>query len=294
MATCVQQSLLFDLDVVQNPVVVSEEIGINFLDKFDVIDISTEQRISESEADYCKFQEKVFFETRDALKKSLQVITEVYEKYKDQKSDGDEVNHLSTYSDLNVTEKRIRDVYERFVSRITYYFQKRHKVSLSAEDIRRKYDENTITYSIILDEIFEQLGGLTFKEKAIEEIKAASREAIYNKSKVSITKNKLSIIDGVWWYEAFDNSKKVSYDDRRVQPLFLALSHFEQGSVEMHLQLSSIYRELNRGSGDYDIFSKYEINENKLESLRLYKNGKIELVFADNTTAEAFKNEYLI
>ncbi|MEX3623610.1 hypothetical protein [Viridibacillus arvi] len=289
-----QQSLLFDFEVEQTTILASEETGVNFLDKFNVIDISTEERISQTEADYCKFQEKVFYETRDALKKSLQVLTDVYDKYKNQKSDGDEVNHLSTYSDINVMEKRIRDVYEGFVSRITYYFKKRHKVSLSSGDIHKKYDENSITYSIILDEIFEQLGGLTFKEKAVQEIKVASRETIYKKSNVTIAKNKLSIIDAVWWDTTFDDSKSIGYSDSRVQPMFLALSHFENGSVEMHGQLSSIYRELYRGTRDYDIFSKYEINENKLKSIKMFKNKKVEIVFADNTTAETFKNEYLI
>ena len=66
------------------------------------------------------------------------------------------------------------------------------------------------------------------------------------------------------------------------------------GSVEMGECLSQIYQELRRGSGVYDIFSKYEIGINNVESFKVFKNKKIEIVFSEHENAETFKNEYLI
>lgn len=269
---------------------------INLIDKFSSIDITVDQRISELEAEYCKKQEMIFYESRDLLKKYLDEMTTLYEKHskKDVYRDREE-SFLNEYEDLDKVKSRIKGIYRAFIQRITEFFVKRYNVTLSSSKIEEKYDEKSISYSIVLDEIFEQLGGLSFKEKAIEEIKVASRNVVYNKSKIQITKNKLSINDWIYWDTSIVNeNKSVRYDDIRVKPLWLALSHFMNGSVEMGDRLSQIYQELRRGSGDYDIFSKYEIGLNNLESLKMFKNGKIEIVFNEHENAEAFKNEYLI
>ncbi len=302
------QLLLFDLENTSNGLVfetfeenTSSDLVLNtptfnLLDKFSAIDITVDQRISETEAEYCKRQEMIFYETRDLLKKYLDEMTILHDKYNKKDSYRDrEESFLYKYDDLNKVNDRITSIYKAFISRITGFFTGRHNVTLSSSEIEKKYDENSISYSIILDEIFEQLGGLSFKEKAVEEIKAASRNVVYNKTNIQITKNKLSISDLIYWdTSVIDESKSVRYDDKRVKPLFLALSHFMNDSVEMHYRLNEIYQAFYRGSKEYDIFSKYEIGIFNVESLKVFKNGKIEIVFSEHENAEAFKNEYLI
>lgn len=295
-----QQLFLFDeVEQVEEPVVQDSTIHAfsGLLSKFDAIELSGEQRISEEELEYCQLQEQIFFETCNTLKQAMVDISSLYAKYKDvdtHRNVYDGANYLSYYSDVEVYPKRIKEIYERFVSRITYYFTEKYKVSLSSEEIIKKYDENTISYSLILDEIFEQLGGLTFKEKAVTEIKAASKKTVYRADKVSIAKNKLSITDFVWWQTSWDNSLSVSYDDRAVRPLFMALSHFMTGNVDMTHSLQNIYQQLKRGSKDYDIYAKFELPHDVLQAIKFYKNGKVDLFFADNSQAETFKKEYLV
>lgn len=289
------QLLLFDFEETVDVVIDDVIPQLNLLDKFSAIDIKVDQRISEMEAEYCKRQEVIFYETRDTLKKYFAELNNLYEKYREKDSFSQrEESFLSTYDDLKHVKNRIDSIYKEFISRITHYFARRYKVSLSSPEIVGKYDEDSISYTIILDEIFEQLGGLSFKEKAVEEIKAASRNIIYSKSNLQIAKNKLSIIDCIYWSNyCFDDSKEISYDDKRVKPLFLALSHFMNGSVEMIYRLGEIYQQLYKGSKEYDIFSKYEIGIYNVESLKVFKNGKIEIIFSEHENAEAFKNEYL-
>lgn len=297
MSEAIEQLGLFDFEESIPSNLVVETPTVSLLDKFSSIDISVDQRISEFEAEYCKRQEMIFYESRDLLKKHLEEMIILAEKYSGKDSyRGDlEERFINEYDDINRCKNRITSIYEGFIDRITGFFVRRHKVTLSSSKIKEKYDENLISYSIILDEIFEQLGGFSFKEKAVEEIKAASRDVVYKKTNIKITKNKLSVTDCVWWSSySYNGSTELSYDDRRVRPLFLALSHFMNGSVEMSNCLSQIYHELRRGSNDYDIFLKYEIGINNVESFKVFKNGKIELVFSDHENAEAFKNEYLI
>ncbi len=290
------QLLLFEYEENTSSDLVFESPTINLLEKFSSIDITVDQRISELETEYCKRQEMIFYETRDLLKKYLNEMTILHEKYNEKDSyRGQEESFLYKYDDLNKVKDRITSIYKAFISRITGFFVNRHKITLSSSEIEKKYDENSISYSIVLDEIFEQLGGLSFKDKADEEIRAASRDIVYNKTNIQITKNKLSISDCIYWYTGIvDDSKSVSYDDRRVKPLFLALSHFMNDSVEMLPCLNEVYQEFSRGSKEYDIFSKYEIGIFNVESLKVFKNGKIEIVFNEHENAETFKNEYLI
>ncbi|MFY0521537.1 hypothetical protein ACOMCU_27545 [Lysinibacillus sp. UGB7] len=289
------QLLLFGLDDNDPNETVYEAPKLTLLDKFNAIDISVDQRISEHEVEFCKRQEMIFYETRDMLKKYLDEMTILYDKYSEKNNDIDRAEgFLCNHEDLNKVKSRLASIYKEFVYRITNFFERRHKVSLSYTNIEEKNDENSISFSVILEEIFEQLGGLSFKDKAVEEIKAASRNIIYNKNNLQITKSKLALIDCIWWDSyCSDDRKEISYDDKRVKPLFLALSHFIYGTVEMHWSLSSIYQELRKGSKEYDIFSKYELGVNYLESIKIFKNGKIELVFSDHENAEIFKNEYL-
>lgn len=299
MVQPLEQLLLFDIesDVIEEEAQQTEEVENNtlsFLNRFNAIDVSAVTRLCPVEADFCEIEEEVYFETRNVLQNNLKELTALYEKYKGQQFYDRGIGYLSN-SDISDLEQRINRCYRDFVFRIVSYFERRHKIQLFSDAIREKYNEDTITSSIIVDEIFNQLGGLTFNEKAIEEIKAASRAIIYRKSNIGITKNKLTVPDLVYWREGFsDNTmKNLDWNDNRVKPLFFALSHFSDDSLNMAERLTSIYSELQKGSEHYDIWSKYEVTINKIESLKMFKNGKIEIVFTDNSNAEAFKNEYL-
>lgn len=299
MVQPLEQLLLFAIesDVKEEEAQQTEEVENNtlgFLERFNAVDVSAVTRLSPVEADFCEIEEEVYFETRNVLQNNLKELTALYEKYKGQQFYDRGIGYLSN-SDISDLEQRITRCYRDFVFRIVSYFERRHKIQLFPDAIREKYNEDTITSSIVVDEIFNQLGGLTFNEKAIEEIKAASRAIIYRKSNIGITKNKLTVPDLVYWRDGFsDNTmKNLDWNDNRVKPLFFALSHFSDDSLNMAERLTSIYSELQKGSEHYDIWAKYEVTINKIESLKVFKNGKIEIVFTDNSNAEAFKNEYL-
>lgn len=290
-----QQLFLFGESDVQNVQEEPTSSGLDLLGKFGAIDISVKQRISEEEAEFCKLHEGIFFDSREALKKALKANTAVFDKYKDVfLYEYKNANFLSEFKDIKDIQKKIDDMYYEFVRRITRYFSKRYNVTIAADEIETKYTADTITFSLIVDEIFEQLGGLTFEEKAVGEIKAASKDSIYNTDQISITKNKLSILNFVYWCSTWDNASRIPYNDNKVKPLFIGLSHFIYGAVNMEYTFRTIYNQLESGSKNYDIFSKYEIKEDLLQSIKFYKNGKVELVFTDNSAAEQFKTEYLV
>lgn len=267
----------------------------NLVDRLNAVEITTDTRLSEIELEYCKKVEAVYFESKKVLEDVLARLKTVVDKQKEEKINGKDLYYLSEFDDLYHVEKRLTYIYGRFVSDITSYFANRHKVTISSENIKKKYSYETITYILIVDEIFEQLGGLNFKEKAVEEIKSNSRKIVYSKNQICVNKNKMSIDDLVWWSSyVTDGRKELDYNDSNLRSLFIALSHFIDNKEEMLWQLKNIYVELRKGDKAYDIFSKYEINIGCLISFKVFKNRKVELVFSDNSSAEAFKNEYLL
>lgn len=196
--------------------------------------------------------------------------------------------------DVKQLEKRIEGFKKSFISNIVSHFRKQYNISLESGEIKDRYkDTNGITYNDIVNEVFEQLGGFNFKEKAVNEIKENIRKTIYRDDKIKIAKGKLTINDFVRW-ESWDSYCRIGWDDRKVNPLFMALSHFDtEQAEEMEFYYESVRNELEEGQRKYDIFRKYELGYNKVKSIRIYKNGKIEIEFQTNEQAQQFKNEYL-
>lgn len=264
------------------------------LSKFENIKIENDTRISETDRAYCEKQEKLYKEAVQAMKQTLELFKTIYKNY----SDADIRNYkvyIHKFDDISHTEDRIKEFKNMFVSHIISYFQKAYNVTLNSSEILKKYKEREITYQNIIDEIFEQLGGFNFQEKAINEIKEAARNTVYNSDKITIKKGKLSIQDFVYWNRySWSDEHSLSWGDSKVRPLFKGLSHFETEETETAFYYESIYKELNAGDRTYDIFSKYELGYEKVKSIKFYKNGKIDIEFETNEQAQQFKNEYLM
>lgn len=303
-----EQLRIFDVDLFANPdklqqsniTPIKSDISsnplLNFIDRLDAIEITTDNRISTDELEYCKKVEAVYLETKNAQQEMLIKMNTLFDLHKNQRIEGEAICYVSIHDDINHMEDRIKSTYSKFVNHISSYFSKRHNVTLLPKDIIDKYSCDNISYKIIVDEIFEQLGGLNFREKAEEEIKTKSREIVYRKNEnISITKNKLTLSDIIHWNPyCFDGRKELDWSEKKIHSLFIGLSHFIDKRESMHETLSIIYGQLQKGNIKYDIFSKYEVNVGCLTSFKIFKNGKIELVFSDNTHAEEFKNEYLL
>lgn len=262
------------------------------LSKFENVVIKNDTRISEVDRAYCEKQEKMYKEAIQVMQQTLELFKELYGTYSVTEKSNYR-GYIEEFKDIRNIEDRINDFKSKFISNIFSHFERSYNVTLNSSEIRKKYDLS-ITYQNIIDEVFEQLGGFNFQEKAVKEIKDASRDTVYRGDKLTIKKGKLSIQDYVWWSSySWDNEKKLSYNDSKVRPLFKALSHFETGVVETLSYYNNIYDELYKGDKTYDIFSKYELGYNKVKSIKFYKNGKVDIEFQTQQQAEEFKREYL-
>jgi hypothetical protein len=278
----------------------------NLLIKFDNIKIENEERISREDKEFCELQEKVYFKGKEVylnfinqIKQLKTEAEEIGEKYKTVIERFTYKQETALYHSYSVgdLENIINKMKNKFISIIISYFQTNYNVTFECEKIQEKY-KNTlnITYNIILDEIFNALGGLTFIEKESKEIKEKIKENTKNyredESKVKLNKTKISIDSYVYidsWDVKWGGLPKVHYNSEdQLYSIIKGLKHYSEGTVNLtNNEKSFIRSELREKIGDYK-----DLSYNKVKNIKIFKNGKCEINFISSQDALTFAKEY--
>ena len=153
-------------------------------------------------------------------------------------------------------------------------------------------DELSLSYTDILEQIFLQTGGRTFSEQALHELKEKCHQAAWitgsgkprfeqKKSTIQFTGYACSFRDrysgDVW--ELSDRTKDI----------LRGIAHFETG------MFGTIPHCLSQTLRNYD-FSDNQLEFpdcEKLQSLRMFKNGRVDIRFASEAHADQFIEDYL-
>jgi hypothetical protein len=258
---------------------------MSILDKFNKIEIKNDNRISEDDKIFCEEQQK--------LLDDFMVFAENYKTYLEINSFSNEIFGRSVLiSDMTKQQDYKKDW---FISKIVNYFIDKYKITLTYKELQDKY-KTDVKYSNILDEIFVQLDGFNFKDKAKNEIITAMKELCHNKYSgkqyTKLNKSKI-IIDNFFYVDEWNKkwgSVKVHYNsDDKFLTLFKALSQFNYGSAEYCF--SNTYDIITQKENE-EVFTTHTLANNGVLSLKLFKNGKIELVFSTSEYAEKFAKEY--
>lgn len=160
--------------------------------KFENFEIKKTDRISKEDQEWLSHREELY-------KRTLAVHKSVYDIYKsvDSTYTKEDKNDFSSFivGDFNVP-KEVSEIQNSYISGIFSYFQRKYNVKLENTFEEYNYSRelyrysktdpvkdlviDEIDYHTVLDKIFDQLGGLSFKEKAIKEIKDKLKEECYN------------------------------------------------------------------------------------------------------------------
>lgn len=265
--------------------------------KFENIDITAEQQTSSEDIEFCKEQEEIYNKLIKAHSSLIPQLQEIHEqaenhskKYTKQSS-----GYTTAYAyslKPSEIEKTMDNMKNKFISAVCHYFMNKYSVTINYESIQSKYNHD-VTHEKIINEITNQLGGYNFKEKAEQEIKENLRESFTwkkaeNKGKKMILNNFL-YIDTSWkkWGE-----EKIHYNSNdKLNTLFKALQHFENGSINMNEQFETLYKQLVNGKNEA-VFIKHDLNFSKFQSIKIFKNGKVEIEFATSQHADNFNKTY--
>ena len=182
---------------------------MNLVEKINQVEIKADTRISEADRAFCERQQRAYDAAREALKELDFTWTDCISQQK-MILDGEQAYTYYLGNDRNLKAACFRDelerLHEHFINRLTSYFARTYSVDLSAQSIterllpsnnskgifeREKAEEAeaayhnamrelALRYTDVLDQIFIQLGGRSFQEKAFWELQQRCCSAVWN------------------------------------------------------------------------------------------------------------------
>ena len=137
------------------------------------------------------------------------------------------------------------------------------------------------------------MGGISFEEKAFKELKEDTKDAVITyrgKSKYCIKNTKLIIDDFYNSHKDHIWNRYMATIDSKHRSFFKALSHFEYNWYDISQKYNFLCEyKIDEDKGVYD---KHFISSSIIDTIRIYKNGKIEVDFKDYKTVKKFIDTY--
>lgn len=289
---------------------------MSLLDKFAAVEVKAESRISPSDKDFCIVHQEAY----DHLRKTLtELLAFVEERIKVREAIIKRVEPDFSISAFgSVSPSKIRDElmesHEDFISKLVYHFSSKYNVTLDSNDIKavllpkkpsysyysRNEDEHKayveqmctmrITYESILDQIFVQLGGCSFQDKALNELKEAAHVGAWNRYHgIKCFEQKKAVISFTSYachWDTWYSGPHINLSDG-MKNIIRAVSHFEIGTMDyLHWQL----REL---CGYHFERAEFDLDMDKVKSVKCFKNGRVDIRFTSEAYAREFIEEYL-
>lgn len=276
--------------------------------KFGNFVIKKTDRISKEDQEWLSHREKMY-------KRALMIQKSVYDIYKAEdgtytEEDRDEFSSF-TVNDFGVP-KRVSQIQDSYISGIFSYFSRKYHVELKNEFEHYDYDRelyrysskkepvkdlviDEIDYHTVLEKIFDQLGGMSFEEKAIKEVKDKLKSKCYNSYhdtwRIKIKGNKFIYTDGYC-------SKEIYFDyynfgsTEWLRAFLDALSCNTYGK-KTHIQsLNRLYDSYHVRLENDDFQDGFSAPEVGVDHIKFYKNGRVDVTFKSGEFCRNFAREW--
>ncbi len=277
--------------------------------KFGNFEIKKSDRISQEDQAWLTHREELY-------KRAIAVYKSIYDIYKAENetySKDDLENYR--YSSLLIGDfdipKKLSNVQNTYISGIFSYFSSKYDVQLTNNfeeyDLNRELYRyrNTdpikdividfIDYHTVLEKIFDQLGGMSFEEKAIKEVKDKLKSKCYNSYhdiwRIKIKGNKFIYTDGYC-------SKEIYFDyynfgsTEWLRAFLDALSCNTYGK-KTHIQsLNKLYDSYHVRLENDDFQDGFSAPEVGVDHIKFYKNGRVDVTFKSGEFCRDFAREW--
>lgn len=297
-------------------------MNFNLLDKLAAVEIKADNRISEADRRFCEIHQQAYHEAKDALQKIHDQWESISERQTELLSPIEEdrycLNKYIRISSIDASDfiKKIEALPETFINKLVSYFNSTYKVSIKeflitgnllptkpdsgiwdpehkAETAyHEKLRSMKLTYKDVLDQIFIQLGGQSFTDRALDEIKerchSAAWDSYHGTPEYELKKDTIRFTGYFCNYENWYSHEKWSLCDG-MKNILRGLAFFETSIISSYPQ--NIACLLGYDDKEYSIFSFNDCS--KLEQLKMFKNHRVDVKFASKELAEQFVSEYL-
>lgn len=294
---------------------------MSLLDKFEVVEIKVDDRISEQDKQFCErqqaaytaalhgFQELIFF-WEDMLSAQKMLLGEpdspprAYNHYLI--PDGDDGPKI-TIQRLRV---QIDTLHRRFIQKLTGYFRSVYNITVEEKKIiselllpkppkskkpaLKEYllwaSSIQLHYEDIVAQILSCFDGRTPSEQSLQELCRRCNEAAWcSSSHKAKFERKYAVISFLGTFCSFRNDRQHWTFTSNMGPVLLCAAHFETGVLNKY----PVFFPSPPFDGTYGCNQMDFAGCEKLAQLRLFKNGRVDLRFTSEDYANQFIDTYL-
>ena len=285
---------------------------MGLLDKFESVQIRAENQISESDKVFCEAHQTAYNDAKTSLSELFVMWEEILAGQKEAlKGTGNSSETYVASGSISSLSKRkieqqIDELHSTFIQCIVRHFRDAYHVSLEEYSIKKalipeeprwrngpefdqemdEYEEKkrnlSLTYSQIVELIFQQTGGRSLWEYAVFQLKGKCHSAawFYDKCRYERKGSMVQINSVVYSeYELCESGKDI----------IRGLAHFETEKIGIiPREFSDFF--MYHGPG----YSALDFEDcKKVTKIRLYKNGRMDIRFTEEAYAVQFIDGYL-
>jgi len=283
--------------------------GIDLLSSIYKVEIKNEDKITDIDRIFCENEQALLYRSLNEIEHWYGIFAQDADKYKESHN----VEYLSNgkvkrrdiynydydktdYTDFEFKpfeniDKLVENNYKAvkaFSKSIVRYFNNTYNVSvpypeIDGEKLQMGFRPNYISY---VDLVIEHLGGKSFRDTAEEELIKRFHKAVkpgkWSKVKPELKKDKISFADVIRFDIFWSERNKMHYNYRQELESLCAGIAFGadntlHGSTSMIIQFDD---------DNIDISQPYTLTTSNAESIKFFKNGRIDVKFENAKMAE--------
>lgn len=297
---------------------------MDLLEKFAAVEIRPTDCMTEADRQFCQRQQEVYQDAVEGFYQIAAIWTDIYNHQKEALSAPEDVEHKwkrkylvsRWWPEISVGEilKHVSGLHREFISTVVSYLSNTYHITLEEYNLESEllseephftgYEEtvdwSTLTpfvlrYEDIVDLILSWFDGRTFEEQAPYELVERCHLAAWRKKdrqpNYEQKKNLVKLLSGACGYGYYNNSVHEQwYVSDGAKSILKALAHFETGAFGQYPDgIDDLLSEQSRLW--YDLWEFEECK--KLEKIKLFKNGRMDIRFTNEGCAREFVSSYL-
>ena len=272
---------------------------MDLLEKFSAIDVKAANRISEADQDFCKRNQAAYEMSLTFYTELLRLSTQLKEAQEGLPGNN-EKGYLISKHDVSIDEHAVKrhldnlqDFFARKINIECWKIQRSFNTNESSESTEEPKQKSPIRYEDIVDLIFKEMDGRSFEEYAMYQLRADCKKAVggiggyYERKKAVIC-----FRDSFCYVITRDRYRYTEYEwnlKDNAKSILRALAHFETGKFADYP--GPIAHLVTEGTSNTELLGFYYCE--KLEELKMYKNGRMDVRFASPALAAEFEEKYL-
>ncbi len=291
---------------------------MDLLNKLSSVTVSQDSRITEKDRLMCEAHQQAY----DEAKKDIESLYSLWMKMKEKQEEllfeaidsvysRDRYINIDGIKDYEITRK-LECLPMLFIAGVSSYFSHTYRVEIDTdkiadmllpkepdrhdfnekhhEEYRQKLRKMSLKYQEVLEQIFNQFDGRGFTDVAISQIKQAAHNSSWDtydgKPKYEVKNNTIKFTG--YFCSASEYSGRFSVENK-MKKVLTAAALFETGVVGQYPRSMTD----SFGYSSRDCPDVYFYDCEKVVSMRMYKNGRVDLKFSTKETANQFAENYL-